>query len=373
MARPRRCGRVPIFPATSASCICLSANSRTIATSGGCGRRCGSRSSSTWCCFCCFCWRRRSFRTTTLRCRRRRRRLDQSHFLELPPDAQKYLAKPPRTNIQSDKNRIAESKQPTPDKQTLEELERMRARGAPGAQRQRAREAAPQVAQQHRGSNPRLRSSRSRPQQSGQTMAQLQPQQPPAARKPNPFGGAQSAGSSIQDAIRAAANGRGAGQSGDYGEGLQPHSGVQGNAEILSDTEGVDFGPVHGARGRRGAPQLVRNHPGRGDASAQQDGEAGDRILHPQERQRGGSADRVPVGGHSARSGGAGRDHGIESVCAACRASTRRTGCSCASSSFIWGRTGSCSRVAESRGFGGIESVPSGVPTPLPYPFNGIS
>src|SRR6185503_19804519 len=43
------------------------------------------------------------------------------HFLELPPDAQKAV-KPPKTNMMSDKNRIAESRAPKLDQQQLKKL-----------------------------------------------------------------------------------------------------------------------------------------------------------------------------------------------------------------------------------------------------------
>ncbi|MEO8724860.1 MAG: TonB family protein [Acidobacteriaceae bacterium] len=162
-------------------------------------------------------------------------------FLELPPDIQKYLKKP-KTNIQSDKNRIAESKSPVLKQPTLEELERMRKRGAPGGRRAKV-QPAPQPSPQQPQQQVAQQQPRQQPQQQPPPeQAQLrQPEQPQA--RANPFGASQSAGSAIQQAMRDAAQGRGSGQAGDYGEGLRPHAGMQGNAEILSDTQGVDFGP----------------------------------------------------------------------------------------------------------------------------------
>ena len=54
-----------------------------------------------------------------------------------------------------------------------------------------------------------------------------------------------SAGSAIQEAAAAAAarRGGGGGQEGDFGLGTGAHGRALGNLEILSDTQGVDFGP----------------------------------------------------------------------------------------------------------------------------------
>src|SRR5437868_3527241 len=54
-------------------------------------------------------------------------------FLALPQDAHKPTPRP-KTNILSDKNRIAEARKPTIDRHTLEELQNARRRGAPGPQ-----------------------------------------------------------------------------------------------------------------------------------------------------------------------------------------------------------------------------------------------
>ena len=53
-----------------------------------------------------------------------------------------------------------------------------------------------------------------------------------------------SAGSAIQQATQAAAANRGGGgQEGDFGLGTGAHGRQLGNLEVLSDTQGVDFGP----------------------------------------------------------------------------------------------------------------------------------
>jgi len=72
------------------------------------------------------------------------------------------------------------------------------------------------------------------------------PQQTP--KFPANFGGVMSPGSSIAQAARAVAENRGGGGSygggGDYGAGPGgSNARVQGNLEVLTDTQGVDFGP----------------------------------------------------------------------------------------------------------------------------------
>ena len=157
-------------------------------------------------------------------------------FLALPPDAQKTLP-PPKTNIVSDKNRVAQARQPTLDRHTLEELQNARRQGAPGPKGMQApapqqNAPAPQPAQQQQAAKPAENSN---------TVAKLeQPQQESPNR--NIFNNAGSANSVIQQAARAAAQGRGGG--GDYGIGpLTPNTNAQGAVDILSDTLGVDFGP----------------------------------------------------------------------------------------------------------------------------------
>lgn len=164
------------------------------------------------------------------------------NFLDLPPDAQKVA--PPKTNIISDKNLVAQARQPTIDRHTLEELQRARKPGPPGPHAmpaptppQNAQAAAPQGQQAQQQAAPQQQP------QNSNTQAKLEP--PPEAQ-PNPnrniFSTAGSAGSAIQEAARAAASGRGSG--GQYGIGPpSPNTNAQGAVDILSDTLGVDFGP----------------------------------------------------------------------------------------------------------------------------------
>ena len=175
-------------------------------------------------------------------------RNQQMTYLDLPPDLQKEPKTPPKTDVLSDKNRIAESRRPTLDKKTLEELKRAGPPKIPAAPAQQAQSAPAQQAQQ----------PQQQPNQ-GQQMAQLQPGiQQDNPRLPTPqqntpkfpanFGGVMSPGSSIAQAARAVAENRGGGSfgggGGDYGAGPGgSNARIQGNLEVLTDTQGVDFGP----------------------------------------------------------------------------------------------------------------------------------
>ena len=167
-------------------------------------------------------------------------------FLALPPDLQKPTRRP-NTNIASDKDRIATSRHPELDPKELRKSLATPPPGAPGMRAPRAPQQAPQATAQNQPPAPQpgqQQQQTPRPQfQSNQT-AQLQT--PP---RPNnsfsKYGGGITAGSAIQQAAQAAAanRGGGGGQQGDFGLGTGAHGRQVGNLEILSDTQGVDFGP----------------------------------------------------------------------------------------------------------------------------------
>jgi len=159
-------------------------------------------------------------------------------FLPLPDDLQKV--KPPKTDIISDKNRTAQTRTPTPDKEALRKLIDARKPGPPKPQ------AAPPPAQQAMQQNPTTAQAPvPEVQKPPQTTAQLQAPAP-AAPKKSPFAIA-SPGTSVSDAIHSVANSHGAGSTdfggGEYGSGVRPKVDTRGGMEILSDTMGVDFGP----------------------------------------------------------------------------------------------------------------------------------
>ena len=166
-------------------------------------------------------------------------------FLALPPDAQKLTTKP-KTNVMSDKDRIATARHPELDPKELRKILATPPPGAPGPRGPRTPEpAAPQPPAMTQGQQmqqaPQGQQSLPQPPNTNQT-AQLTI---PARPNKNPFAVAGTAGSAIQEAARAAAarRGGGGGQEGDFGLGTGAHGRQLGPVEILSDTQGVDFGP----------------------------------------------------------------------------------------------------------------------------------
>ena len=161
-------------------------------------------------------------------------------FIPLPDDLLKV--KPPKTNITSDKNRIAQTKTPTPDKEMLRKLIDARKQGPP-----KPTSPPPAPAQQAMQQNPATAQGTTAPpaQQPPPQTAQAQTPSPEAPKK-SPFAIA-SPGSSVSQAIQSVANGHGGSSvafgGGEYGSGLRPKVDTRGGLEILSDTMGVDFGP----------------------------------------------------------------------------------------------------------------------------------
>ena len=167
-------------------------------------------------------------------------------FTLATPDNQRVKT-PPRTDVMSDKNRIAQSPTPLPNKDLIRKMMEMQRPGRPvqpqpapqpQAQQQTPAQAAPQ---QQAGAE-----TAPQPEQTQQT-AQLQT---PAQNKGDfsPFKRTQAPG--IEQAIQSVASGHGATHytfnavGGDYGPSrIQPNSNIKGDVEILSDTMGVDFGP----------------------------------------------------------------------------------------------------------------------------------
>jgi outer membrane biosynthesis protein TonB len=162
-------------------------------------------------------------------------------FLELPPDLQKAPHR--NSNVLSDKDRIATTRHPELDPKELRKALASPPPGRPGGPplpQQAPPQSAPNVAQNQ---PPQPQPATSNPQ-----IAQLQtPAKPNIANEFSKYGGSMSAGSAIQDAARAAAAKRGGsggvGDNGDFGLGTGAHGRQLGNLEVLSDTQGVDFGP----------------------------------------------------------------------------------------------------------------------------------
>jgi TonB family protein len=166
-------------------------------------------------------------------------------FLTLPPDAQKLTTKP-KTNIASDKDRIAMTRHPELDPKQLKKILATPPPGAPGLAGPRPGQPAappPQAMAQNQPS-PQQQAPPSQPrlQPDPNQVAKLQAPQPNNSFSKYTAG--LSAGSAIQQATQdAAARRAGGGQEGDFGLNSPAHGRQYGNLEILSDTQGVDFGP----------------------------------------------------------------------------------------------------------------------------------
>jgi TonB family protein len=169
-------------------------------------------------------------------------------YLDLPPDMQKAPKVVPKPEALSDKNRIAMSRHPSIDKKTLEELKRAGPPGPPAPQ------APPGQSAQMSPPAPQGQPAPQQQSQAQQPMPQLQPVPNPKLPAPSPGGGTpnfaqlmKAPGDLTQQAMAAAAARRGtsvsAGGGGDYGAGPGGSARTLGNLEVLSDTQGVDFGP----------------------------------------------------------------------------------------------------------------------------------
>src|SRR5437762_13430409 len=164
-------------------------------------------------------------------------------FLDPPPDLQQHVP-PPKTDIISDKNRIATARQPVLDRKALEKILNAQRPGTPGPNGNTpkpAPQAAPQVASAPPAQPPQQQTQQQKTDPN--SIAKLEP--PPVQKSPaGAFRSPMSAGSAIQQAAEAAAAARGAGGGGDFGIGpVRPNSNAQGAMDVLSDTMGVDFGP----------------------------------------------------------------------------------------------------------------------------------
>lgn len=163
-------------------------------------------------------------------------------FLELPPDLEKPV-KPPKTNILSDKSRIAQSKAPKLDRQELKRLLDASRQGRPGPTAPAPQQQPAPPAQAQAQPQPQPQQSQPTPPPAN-TTARLQA--PPVEHKSVFNSPPVSAGRAIEQAAnQVAGNPRryGGGDEGDLGFGQRQPTARVGPAEILSDTMGVDFGP----------------------------------------------------------------------------------------------------------------------------------
>jgi outer membrane biosynthesis protein TonB len=168
---------------------------------------------------------------------RMREREKELTYLDLPPDVAKELAHRPTSKI-ADTPHTAQTVKPSLDKKTLESLQAMRRTPAPTPL-----PPTPQPQQQVASAQP-----------SAPPAPAPLPQQRPMPQAPTPsidaprpqpranFGNQQSAGSAIQQASRGAFQ-PGGNSGADYDHTQGSHGGLNTGVDVLSDTEGVDFGP----------------------------------------------------------------------------------------------------------------------------------
>jgi len=169
-------------------------------------------------------------------------------FLELPPDAQK-LDRRPDTNKISDKDRLATTRHPELDPKELRKLLGPPP-GRPGIQAppaQPTEQPTPPASAQNQPPAPQPQQApQDAPRAPSDPSLVAKLQTPVRPKTPDPFKtGPVSVGSAIQQAARAAAGSRGGavGEAGDFGLGQGQRGRQYGALEVLSDTEGVDFGP----------------------------------------------------------------------------------------------------------------------------------
>jgi len=159
----------------------------------------------------------------------------------LPPDEQK-LTRRPDAKVISDKDRIATSKAPQINREELKKILESAHSGRPG-----------ESVQQPPAQGQAAQNQQPPPQENPQGFAQPQPSdqtarlQAPPQNRPQPnFNARMTPGSAIEQAAQAAAANRGrygGGQGGDYGSPGRSGAKALDQAEILTDTMGVDFGP----------------------------------------------------------------------------------------------------------------------------------
>ena len=162
-------------------------------------------------------------------------------FLELPSDLQKAPHR--SSNVISDKDRVATTRHPELDAKDLRKALATPPPGRPGGPPLAQPVPAPPAAQNQ------PQPQRQAPPQASPQIAQLQsPAKPNIANEFNKYAGPMSAGAAIQQATRGVAAAKqsgsgGVGDGGDFGLGTGAHGRQLGNLEVLSDTQGVDFGP----------------------------------------------------------------------------------------------------------------------------------
>ena len=162
-------------------------------------------------------------------------------FLEVPKNLEK-VPPPKDAKAISERNARQQTAHPVLDKKTLEQLQAMRRAGNPGAPAPKPLPEEPKPAAAAPPQPQPAPPQPVRPQPQPPSVASNLPAAPtPAPTRPN-FATPSNAGQSVQDAANAAARSRG--NSGEGGlNAPNRHAGAQSGVEVLSDMQGVDFGP----------------------------------------------------------------------------------------------------------------------------------
>jgi len=170
-------------------------------------------------------------------------------YLDMPPDEQTPPKQVRPDAKLSDKNRIAESRHPSVDQKTLEELRRAGPPKTPGRMEPPSQPAQPSPQAIQAPPAPAEQAQSMPPPVADPKLAMPQQQQQPQGTVPDFRSLNQTAGQQIAEAARATGPSRsagsfgGGGTGGDYGAGRGGSARTAGNLEVLSDTQGVDFGP----------------------------------------------------------------------------------------------------------------------------------
>jgi outer membrane biosynthesis protein TonB len=164
-------------------------------------------------------------------------------YLDVPKDLSKLTPKDAKAI--SDHTTRAQTTHPSLDKKTLEQLEAMRKAGAPGAAAPKPLPPTPEpqaaAAPQPAPPEPQQQAQARPLPPAAPTPSIPDAPKPSASTRPN-FSTATNAGDAVRQAANAAA--RSHGQGGEYGANApNSHQGANTGMEVLSDTQGVDFGP----------------------------------------------------------------------------------------------------------------------------------
>lgn len=158
-------------------------------------------------------------------------------FVEASPDTQKPQR--PDTDKISDKNRVAMSKQPRLDREQLKKLLDASRAGRPGPTAPPPQQPSPPSGESQTAQEQPQQQAAPPPAQTAKL------QSPPVAQKPSFDVGTKSASRAIEEAARRAATSRNQypGNNGDLGLDQRQPTARMGPMEIMTDTQGVDFGP----------------------------------------------------------------------------------------------------------------------------------